>query len=115
MFLRRFTLQGRGGVVERWLRAIGKSRRAGQIGYEISHRACPACSCLTIYLLARVLEKVSVVRFEIVREPQDLKAVAITDGPELKLVAAPDPARPTRNLLHGSIDARENGWGTPAP
>ncbi len=82
----------------------------------IAECACPACY-LPIYLPARVLEQILVSRLETVREAQDLKAVAIADGPELQLgfVAVPmalaialavDPARPTGNLLDGSIDAR---------
>ena len=61
------------------------------------------------YSVARVLEQIRVLRYEIIREAQDLKAVAITDGPELHLgsvaVLDNDPARPTRNLIHGSIEA----------
>src|SRR5438067_13892336 len=37
-------------------------------------------------LIAGILEKVRVVRFEVVGETQHLKAVAVTDGPELQLV-----------------------------
>src|SRR5215467_3182579 len=40
-----------------------------------------------------------------VREAQDLKAVAITDGPKMQLTPVLAPARPTSNLIHGSIDA----------
>ena len=81
---------------------------------KISHCPCPACY-LPIYLLARVLKEIVVLRFEMGSEAQDLKAVAITDGPELQLIAAVlivafalvgnDPARVTSNLIHGSIDA----------
>src|SRR5437762_8304198 len=72
-------------------------------------------------LIVGVVEKVPVFTFEVLGETQHLKAVAITDGPELQLVsvavplalaiAVPlDPAYPMRNLIHGSIGARR-----PAP
>ena len=67
-------------------------------------------STLTINLvvcdiLERFLEKVLVARFEMVGEAQDLKAVAITDGPNMQLTPVLAPARVTSNLIHGSINA----------
>src|SRR5919198_5586159 len=67
-------------------------------------------------LIVGIVVKVPVMLFEVVGETQHLKAVAITDGPELQIgsVAFPlavamavpvDPAHPMSNLIHGSIDA----------
>ena len=110
-----------GSALSRRARCTANRGHQPAIGYED-----PACYLPPIYLLARVLEEILVVRLEAVREAQDLKTVAITDGPELQLgsfavpialavavvillglvVATNDPARPTSNLIHGSIDAR---------
>src|SRR6516165_3834209 len=72
--------------------------------------------------IARVLEEILVVLLEVVCETHHLKAVAITDGPELQLgtvavltlavaaaiaiLVALDPPDPVGNLIHGSIHAR---------
>src|SRR5690242_9051100 len=80
----------------------------------------------------RVLEEILVLRREAFRELQNLKAVAIADGPELDIgrvagsaadaiaiavavllglviavaLVDNDPARPVGDFVHGSIDAR---------
>ena len=54
---------------------------------KISHCACPACYLPDDLFIVRVLEKVLVERFplEIVCKAEDLKTVAITDGPNMQL------------------------------
>src|ERR1700736_6736737 len=78
--------------MKNWLGAFAPS----QPHTEVSKRPMRAMRyfkiafCLARYRpyghsIARVLEEILVVLLEVVRETQHLKAVAITDGPELQL------------------------------
>ena len=79
--------------------------------------ALPALLAAEVSRRHRVFEEILVLRQETAREVQNLKAVAIADGPELHVgwvaVAVPagnHPSHPVSDLVHGSIDARR-----PAP
>src|SRR5215472_5934067 len=99
---------GRGPGCSRRARCTANRCHRPAIGYEDSACYLPA----DLFTRQSLLEEILVVLLEAVREAQDLKAVAITDGPELQLgsvavviLLGNDPARPTSNLIHGSIDA----------
>src|SRR6185437_3550775 len=82
---------------------------------------CLLCSVGT-FSRHRVCEEIPVFRLEAVGEAENLKAVAIADGPELHLgaratplvlvvvrvlaLADNDPAHPVGNLVDGSVHAR---------
>jgi hypothetical protein len=60
----------------------------------------------------RVCEEILVLRYETALKAENLKAVAVADGPELHVgwvavavSAGNDPAHPVSDLVHGSIDA----------
>src|SRR5215472_10368195 len=78
-----------GGLKNKVMRTLGKKRgneRTRRSGSHFLDLTIPLPVLLSpIYLLARVVEKVLVERFEIVGKTQDLKTVAITYRPDLQL------------------------------
>src|SRR5205807_9946788 len=70
--------------------ALMKTGSAGSRLSQFVHRIC-GLTYADDRLIVGVVEKVRVFTFEVLGETQDLKAVAITDGPELQLVSVAVP------------------------
>src|ERR1700722_15891940 len=95
-----------------------RTRGSGSRCTDLTIALCPLCYLLSsawAFSRHRVFEEILVLRYEPVRKPENLKAVAIADGPELHLMARAlalvpvvvlvralagnDPAHPVSNLI----------------